>query len=739
MGFTSMVAQIILMRELMIVFYGNEISLGVILANWLFWTGLGSFGLGRVVDRIKSRLLVLIICFLVLAFILPLLIISVRGARVLWGISVGEIIGFSPMFYTSFLILAPICILCGFLFALNCKILDLGLKEAVSQIGRVYIFEAIGAAVGGIVFSYIMIRFLNHLEISAIVGIIDLGVVWLLASGKKVVLRWVSGLIFIIYAIFSLFWINRLEESSNRLRWKGLELIDSKDSIYGNIAVISGLNQKSFYENGLLVFSFPDIFSAEEAVQFALLEHPQPNRVLLIGGGVSDCLREILKHEVSEVDYVELDQQIVRLARRFLPLSSVLDDPRVRVIHTDGRFFVKTTDRSYDCIILNLPDPFTAQLNRFYTLQFFQEVNRILNPRGIFSFRVTSDENYIGKELGQFLSSIDFTLRRVFKEVIVIPGESNIFIATNTPGLLTLRPQALVERLKERGVVTKYIREYYLPYRMSPERVEYLRSRIAQSKERLNTDFHPISYYYNIVLWSTRFHTFVRRWLETFAQIRLRWILLVVTGLAILTLPLTYKYKSLPILMGVGTTGSAEIIMEVVCMLAFQVLYGFVYSRIGLITAAFMVGLTSGSIVMVRMLKRRDLGIEHFGFVQAAVCIYPLLLVASFQLFSRILSPPTLLSIEVLFPFLTFFAGFVGGLQFPLANKLYLETQREVGKVAGMVYGIDLFGSCIGAVFASTFLIPILGIFQTCYLVVVVNLISLLLIGVSWKSQARFR
>jgi len=737
MGFTSMVAQIVLMRELMVVFYGNEISLGVILANWLLWTGLGSFVLGRFVDRIRSRLSLLVLCFMVLSLLLPLLIIGVRGARLFWGISIGEIVGFAPMFCTSFVILAPICVLCGFLFALNCRIVDLTFKEAVSQIGRVYIFEAIGSAIGGTFFSYVLIRYLNHLEIAAIVGTIDLGVALFLSLGRKTVLKWIGAILFVSYVASSWLYVDWAEQESNRLRWRGFELVHSQESRYGNIAVTSLLDQKSFYENGLLIFSFPDVFSAEEAVQFALLEHPAPRTVLLIGGGASDCLSEILKHGISRVDYVELDPQIVRLSRKLLPVTSVLEDPRVEIIHTDGRFFVKMTKDRYDCVILNLPDPFTAQLNRFYTLQFFREVNRILNPGGVFSFRVSSAENYIGKELGRFLSSVHLTLGKVFEEGVVIPGENNIFIATNARNLLTLDPETLVRRLKERDVTTRYIREYYLPYRMSLERVEYLASRIEDWTERVNTDFHPISYYYSIVLWSTHFQTFVRKVLTFFSLIDLKHLLLAAVGLAILTLALRRRYRSLPVLFAVGTTGSAEIIMEVVCMLGFQVLYGFVYSRVGVITAAFMIGLTSGSVLMVRLLRRRLLGLGHLGLIQIAVCMYPLLLVASFQLFSRALSPSMLLSIEILFPLLTFFAGFVGGLQFPLASKLYLETGREVGRVAGMVYGIDLFGACIGAVFASTLLIPVLGIFQTCYLVAAFNLVSILLIGMSWRDQSR--
>jgi spermidine synthase len=177
--------------------------------------------------------------------------------------------------------------------------------------------------------------------------------------------------------------------------------------------------------------------------------------------------------------------------------------------------------------------------------------------------------------------------------------------------------------------------------------------------------------------------------------------------------------------------------MEVVCIVAFQVLYGFVYSRIGVITAAFMIGLTTGSLLMVAALKRRDLGWGHLWWIQIGVCVYPLVLIAVFHLLAQRGNPSNLSWVEVLFPILTFVAGLVGGLQFPLANRLYLAGRREATSAAGTVYGVDLLGSCVGAVFASTVLIPILGILNTCYFIVSLNVVSVVAVSIAWARYYR--
>ncbi len=149
-----------------------------------------------------------------------------------------------------------------------------------------------------------------------------------------------------------------MAELSLTRQWQGFNLEKVENSIYGNLAVTGRKNQFSLFENGLLVFTHPDLQTAEESVHFAMLEHPAPRRILLIGGGVGGSLREILRHpSVSEVTYLELDPAIIRLAGEFLEPSeaALLTDPRVEVINGDGRLYLERERKKYDLIIVNLP------------------------------------------------------------------------------------------------------------------------------------------------------------------------------------------------------------------------------------------------------------------------------------------------------------------------------------------------------------------------------------------------
>jgi len=746
LGFTSMVGQVVLMRELIVVFYGNELSLGIMLGSWLFWVGAGSLLAAMVAPKLD--LFRRVSALSVLQFLLGVASVgSLMGVRalplLLRRTSAGEIVGYTAIITSSFLVLAPMCVLLGLLFDLFCHVWSAE-EDAADSIASVYVFEALGAAVGGITFAWVLLRVFNPSEIICVLLLINLSACSAMLALERRLRPAAIVVSILTVAVASVAFFGgatRLRELSLAWLWQELNVVHSADSIYGNIAFIEDEEQKSLYENGLLMFSYPDRFSAEEAVHFALLEHQLPERVLLIGGGVSGSLSEVLKHPVKSVDYLELDPLVIEMARKFFPpdITGALEDPKVRVHTVDGRLFVKKGGKPYDAIIVNLPDPYTALINRFYTVEFFGECRERLSPDGILSFRVGSAENYISPELQQFLGCLDKTLRQVFPDVKVVPGESNVFLASNKADALTLDSDVLVGRLEERGIKEKllFVREYYLPYRLADERKERLASALAAAEARINTDLAPVCYYYDAVLWSKQFKDVSGKILVSFSHVRPHWIFAAIAGIVGIALfvqllaPIAWGQKS--ILVAVGTTGFAEITIEVVALLGFQAIHGYVYYKLAIILMAFMVGLAAGGSIMRRFLARGAASQGAFLLVQAIVCLYPLLMLGTLIFFSRAeVSQSSALAhsfqADIAFPVLAFFAGFVGGLQFPLGNALWLAEKPGVARAAGLIYGIDLLGSCLGALLTTALLIPVLGIPYACIIASALNIGSLILL-----------
>lgn len=160
----------------------------------------------------------------------------------------------------------------------------------------------------------------------------------------------------------------------------------------------------------------------EPLVHPALLAHPCPERVLLIGGGDGGALREILRHTtVSRVDFAELDEDVVAFSREYLSHihQGSFSDPRVHNVFGDGRKHVEASPGTYDVIIMDMTDP--AGPSRFlYTKEFFAAVRAALrNEDGLFSMH---SESPVARPAA--FSCIEKTLDSVFTHTAV----STVFV-----------------------------------------------------------------------------------------------------------------------------------------------------------------------------------------------------------------------------------------------------------------------------------------------------------------------
>ncbi|MCJ7645860.1 hypothetical protein MUO65_03000, partial [bacterium] len=379
---------------------------------------------------------------------------------------------------------------------------------------------------------------------------------------------------------------------------------------------------------------------------------------------------------------------------------------------------------------------------RFYTVEFFKATERILKEEGILFFGITSSPNYISEEQRNLLVSLNESLKRVFAEVRVIPGDTNYFLGCKSKGILTLDYRRLMERLSERKVKAKYVREYYLASELSDERIDYLEGKLMSlPKIMLNYDFRPISYYYDMVLWSAQFKSTLAKIFKRISR-NVIYVTVILIYCAIL-LPIWLRrsideVRPIAILTAVATTGFAEITFQVITLLSFQIIYGYVYYKLSIILTSFMIGLIFGSWWASKIIEKGRGNFLNFIEAQICICIYPLILPFIFLGFAGSSGKfSTYLGSNIILPFLPIMAGFIGGLQFPLANKLYLQSRRGLVRAAGITYGLDLLGSCLGAFLVSVFLLPILGIPAVCLLVALLNLVSLVLLLRGAGSRSR--
>ena len=690
LGISAITTQLVLMRELLNVLAGNEMIFGIILGNWFLLTGLGAM-LGRTVGRLSRPIAVLVVAQVLVA-VLP--IVDVLAVRTLPGIVFvrGAEIGVTQAVVSCFVLLLPYCLITGYLLALACRLL--ASKKDAASIGQVYFLDVLGDIVGGLAFSFVLIHLLDHFSIVYIPAGLNLAFALAIAvyGGRTLLAGLVVGPAIAAVALVAALDLDAL---ATRIEYAGQTVAFKGNSPYGKLVVTASAGQYNFIENGLPIFSTHDVVHVEEAAHYAMAQRPHARRVLLISGGISGTAKEILKYPAAEVDYVELDPMIIDVGRRFIPDS--LADRRIHVHRTDGRLFVKRTDRRYDVVICNVPNPATSQLNRFYTVEFFAQAKRILSADGVLAVPLGGYENYLSEELARLIGSTHRTLRQEFRNVEILPGQRVFFLASD--GELT---RDISGRIEGMDIPTRWARRDYLDGVLTPDRFADVRRAISDDVP-INRDFSPVLYYYHLLYWISQF------------KVRFG----VLEGLLLLGL-VVYLARIRPVPLAIFTTGFAASALEVILLVGFQILHGVVYHKVGIIVTMFMAGLAAGSFLANRgldRLRRRDLAKVEFA-VAAYAGLLPLALLG----LARLTGPVgQVISAGVAFPLLTFILAVLVGMEFPLASK---ADFRGVAPTASRLYTADYIGACVGALLVSTLLIPLIGMFAVCMLVAAANLVS---------------
>lgn len=718
LGMSAVLTQLTLMRELLAVFAGNEMVLGVCLGNWFVLTGAGTW-LGRVGDRLHRPERALAWAHLAVAVWPPLQVLGLRLLRNVVFLP-GAAVGVLETIVSSLVLQAPYCLSSGAMLTLACAVL--ARQASPIPAGRVYVADSLGSIAGGVLFSALLVHVLDHVALLWVPGLLNLLLGGLTAwrAGLRLMARLMAatgaGM-----AAAAVGW--DLDAVSTAWQFAGQRVVFRGNSPYGRLVVTEQAGALTFFENGQPTFTTPNIEAREETVHYAMAQRPRAAEVLLVSGGFSGTAQEILRYPVRRLTYVELDPMVLRAGQRFLP--EALADRRIRIVLDDGRRFIATTSARFDVVIVDVPDPATSQLNRFYTAEFFRQTKRVLRPEGVLCIGLGQYANYVSPQLARLLASAYRTLQPVFGHVLMIPGGRVFFLASDGP-LQT----NIAQRLEAAGIATRWVNRHYLAATLSPDRLADLQRAVVQPAA-LNTDFSPVLYYYHLRHWMSQFN------------VRLGVVVgLLATGLAV------YVARLRAVPLAIFASGFAASGLEVVLLLAFQILCGALYQQVGLLVTAFMVGLTVGAALMNRHLMApsppgpspagpsrwrawladrlaccgpgahpRQLAWLAWA-VAAFAALLPVWLPLLNGLTARLKSTGPG---QVLLVGLTFGLATLVGLQFPLANRI---ESGGVARTASRLYTADLVGASLGAWLPSTLLIPLAGIGSVCLLAAGLNVWS---------------
>ena len=293
--------------------------------------------------------------------------------------------------------------------------------------------------------------------------------------------------------------------------------------------------------------------------------------------------------------------------------------------------------------------------------------------------------------------------------------------------------------INRRGIKTHFVRDYYLKSKLSPGRTAYAKEIISDIKySSVNMDFKPVSYYYGIVLWTTYFQSGLKKVLVFLNEKRVWYFILAICILIVYFN--RRKKEDRAVFLAIGTTGFTEMAIEINLMLAFQIIYGCLYYKLGLIITVFMAGLFIGAYGATKNLSRITLPLKALKNSKILLALFSFLLIPIFKALSIQTSARSLnIGANLIFPLLMFLTGVIGGLQFPIANKIILGKKSGVGEVAGGLYGTDLIGGMLGALLAVSILIPVIGIFQCLAAVGFLNIASAIVIAPERTRATRIK
>jgi len=173
---------------------------------------------------------------------------------------------------------------------------------------------------------------------------------------------------------------------------------------------------KMLLNDGLVMLSERDEFVYHDMITHVpLFTHPNPEKVLIIGGGDGGTAREVLRHKnVKKCDMVEIDKMVVDACREHIPLTSeVFTNPKLKIYIEDGVKFVKDTKEKYDVVLVDSTDPI-GPAQPLFNIDFYQDVFNCLSDDGIV---VSQGEcPFLDISMQKTLLSI---LNDVFKNVLI--------------------------------------------------------------------------------------------------------------------------------------------------------------------------------------------------------------------------------------------------------------------------------------------------------------------------------
>lgn len=697
LGLFSIGGQVLIIRECLGTFYGSELFIGIALFGWLISVALGAWLGGKLRTQLKS-----IYLFIAGAVILPALIIYVRTLPIDLGVT--DYV--RPTLIESSIFAILLTILPGAISgALFSAINNEGYRPAKS-IGMVYLFEGIGAFVGGIIMTALTGPLLGNPGMALALSFTTLMLYFIRGNRLK-------SIIFILFLTAGLVTLvlnsSKLEKSLESIRHSSYQVLDSFDTPYGHHAILDSDGYIMLYTNNSYELSYPEMHSAEFLMIPPLALKPDARNVLIVGRtefGIDSLIKKYDGLTVTAVDPRKtLNDRLDRAILRSPGVIRISDDPL-------SYLRKHSTITPYDIIIVAPKEPANLLATRYYTGRFLASCRSALADDGLLVIITGLDtDRYVSEEKAKLLSIMYNTIHQWFDYIDIWPGNSTIMMASGT-NLFDIYNSEIFNRIDSLPFTAEYFNRYYYSDALKEEN----RARVFDAVDTtapVNSVNKPVLLHYGAVFSSLTKGADESMLRQIFdRKIVLFGIPAVILLVFLLSLSRGYKHQKFGLFL-YFTAGLVSLCLELLIVYLYQTLAGSIYSEIGILFGAFMLGLSCGTWYA---LKCNSENLEFPSLLLLGTIIFMFLW--SYQ------SIPESILLGY-FGLVLFTTGTAAGTLFIAATARYYFGRAGANRGTG--YAVEILGSAIGALFTVAVFLPILGL--TWILISLLIVTALALIG----------
>ncbi|KPJ66811.1 MAG: hypothetical protein AMJ43_06960, partial [Coxiella sp. DG_40] len=745
-GIFSIASQSLLFREFVTAFEGSDISVGIFFGTWFLWVALGALLVYRakiLAEKFLSNIEFLFLGYLP-AFILQLILIV--QARELAGIESYALWSVRAILLLSIVINAPVSIITGMLFPILCRWFQ---SDSELPISRVYITEAAGSFVGGLGVTVLLGLGVNSMRVFFILALIVSLSAFFVQFAKRImqstraVIPYVLSFLPGVCLLLGL--IGGADEALTRyirvVKWTKLLPTEALAGSFqtAQAEYLYGLyhDQWIAIREGGVTEAIPDESTSGRIAAIGLCQKPDARRVLVIGSGLGLCREFLRLSQIEQVTWAHCDSQYVQKVNRFIPAKLRITDRRFYGLTGDVRGLLEKGKRYYDIVILNLPDATNSVLNRYCSLEFYQQIKESLRDDGVLEVRVAGGENIMGTELVNLGASMKLTLEKIFSRIVLTPGEETWFIASDSKSL-TDEPATLRDRFARirggRDIFSpEALLSVYLPDRAASAFESYSGADLPEEL-LINRDSRPLTHLYSLLLAAKQSGAPITKFVKHLALAGpLAFFIPILVFIAlrcVFILKTTQRGNpsSFDSTFLVFSAGAVAIGIVIVLMYLYQTRFGSLYLHIGVISSVFMVGLTAGATAIRQLLvggrKTAALKLGPEIILLVVIVLHTLILSAiAFWLTEQ--PGGSKVSGHLIFAVAFFVCGLCCGCYFPLAARQLADFSFETGQAGSKLEMSDHFGASVGGLLTGLILVPVLGTKLTLFVFVLLMLANI--------------